>query len=65
MDVFESIVNMTNKEAANVLRHYTLLIIPARGNGKTIMNCAYRVAMAKAIQLLATTPDEEEPNESL
>lgn len=57
-DMFE----MTNQEAANILRnlvhHFTSMI--ARGNGKSLTVLRYAQAMGKAIDILEKTPDEKE-----
>lgn len=56
-DMFE----MTNLEAANILRklfrHFTQMI--ARGNGKSLTVLRYAQAMEKAIDILENTPDEK------
>lgn len=55
---WDDIANMTNKQAALVLRNHLKSIPAMRGNGKTMLLAAYFHAMMKAIWVLETTPDE-------
>ena len=56
-DMFE----MSNLEAANILRkitnYFTQMIV--RGNGKSLTVLRYTQAMGKAIDILEKTPDEK------
>lgn len=61
---YNRIVNMTNKEAAGVLKNLVTHSIVARANGKSMRDCAIHVALTKAIMLLDTTPDEEEKEDA-
>ena len=54
------IVNMTNKEAADILKNLVIHSNIARANGKAKRACAIHVALMKAIVLLDTIPDEKE-----
>lgn len=60
MDSWEAIANMTNKEAAAVIKNSMLTIMCGRANGKTMMVAALNVALIKAIAALENTPDEKE-----
>lgn len=57
---YNRIVNMTNKEAADILKDLVTHNIIARANGKSMLECKIHVALMKAIRLLDTTPDEED-----
>lgn len=63
MSQLEDMFEMSNREAANILRklvhHLTLMI--ARGNGKSLTVLRYAQAMSKAIDILENTPDEAKP----
>lgn len=58
-EMVDKIINMTNKEAADILRASMVWLSIARGNGKTARLIQYNVAMNKAIQILENTPDED------
>lgn len=49
---------MTNKEAANILRNMVNGWLYPRGNDKTTIILYRLAAMMKAIELLEDTPDE-------
>lgn len=51
------IATMTNKEAAEVLKNTTLLVMAGRGSGKTKMQLTYHTAIMKAIKCLEENPD--------
>ena len=55
-EVYEHIFNMSNKEAAFILKNTLISQSVARQNGKTVMATAMYVALAKAIKLLEETP---------
>ena len=57
---YNRIVNMTNKETADILKNLVTHSIVARANGKSMRDCAIHVALTKAIMLLDTTPDKKE-----
>lgn len=61
MSQLEDMFEMSNREAANILRkitnHFTSMI--ARGNGKSLTVLRYAQAMGKAIEVLENTPDEK------
>lgn len=60
MTEYEDILNMTNQEAANVLKNILLSNgRMARGNGKSTMALIHTQALFKAIALLEKTPDEK------
>ena len=61
---YNRIANMTNKEAAGVLKNLVTHRIVARANGKSMRDCAIHVALMKAIMLLDITPDEEEKEDA-
>lgn len=52
------IANMTNKEAAEVIRSLCINVIVGRGNGKTMMSLKYNTALMRAITILENLPDE-------
>lgn len=60
MGQVEDILEMTNQEAANILRRYMGYVITSygRGSAKTGMQLKQLQAFAKAIVLLENTPDE-------
>lgn len=53
----EKIVNMTNKEAAAVIKDLLLTAHVGRANGKTVMVAAVNTALIKAIAVLEKMPD--------
>lgn len=57
-------LEMTNKEAANILKLIlnTRICVLARGNGKSLMNLRIIQAFAKAIDILEKTPDNSRKN---
>lgn len=57
---YKRILNMTNKEAADILKKTLFTKNVARANGKSRLECTIHVALMKAIMLLDTTPDEKE-----
>lgn len=61
MEQLDDMFEMSNQEAANILRklvHHLTLMIP-RGNGKSLTILRYAQAMGKAIDILENTPDEK------
>ena len=58
MGQVDEMLEMTNKEAANILRLILNNANLPRGSGKTITFLRYRLALSKAIDLLEKTPDE-------
>lgn len=50
-------MEMSNKEAANLLSLILNNVIYPRGYGKTMLLFRYRLALAKAIEVLEKTPD--------
>ena len=58
--VYESIMNMTNKEAAAIIKNAIITQQVSRANGKTMMVAALNHALIKAIAVLENTPDEKE-----
>lgn len=57
---YKRILNMTNKEAADILKKTLFTKNVARANSKSRLECTIHVALMKAIMLLETTPDEKE-----
>lgn len=57
------ILNMTNKEAAEVIKNMMSTMHIGRSSGKTMINAALNTALIKAITVLENTPDKEETNE--
>lgn len=55
---YQKIANMTNKEAANVIKNMRINTTVGRANGKTMMVAAVNVALIKAIAALESMPDE-------
>ena len=56
--MIRDLVNMSNKEAATVLRNILgFYSSPARGSCKTQLVLIHTVALTKAIALLENTPD--------
>ena len=53
------ILNMSNEEAADVLRHMLVGFNPPRGNGKTRSTLKLIMALNKAIRALEAGPDEK------
>ena len=51
------ILNMTNKEAANIIRGLLINAIVGRGNGKSITSLKCNTALNKAVKCLEDTPD--------
>lgn len=61
MGQVEDMFEMSNQEAANILRNYMggyLITCYGRGGGKTAMQLRQLRAFAKAIDLLEKTPDK-------
>lgn len=56
-EVYERILNMTNKEAASVIKRIVNHQAIARANGKTTMIVEWNQALLKAIEVLEKTPD--------
>jgi hypothetical protein len=56
-EVYERILNMTNKEAASVIKRIVNHQAIGRANGKTIMIAEWNHALLKAIEVLEKTPD--------
>lgn len=59
-DQVEKILNMTNKEAAAIIKNTLMTQFVGRANGKTMMVAALNCALIKAIGVLEKTPDEKE-----
>lgn len=59
-ETFERIANMTNKEAAVIIRNTLMNKTIGRQNGKTMIVAALNHALIKAIVALQNTPDEKE-----
>ena len=61
MSQLEDMFEMSNREAANILRkitnHFTQMI--PRGNGKSLTALRWAQAIQKAIDILEKTPDEK------
>lgn len=55
--MYEQIANMSNKEAAEVLKKLTLNAMVGRCAGKTTMMLTINTALIKAIAALENTPD--------
>lgn len=53
------ILNMSNEEAADILRHMLVGFNPPRGNGKAKSTQQLIMALNKAIYALETGPDEK------
>lgn len=51
-EMAENIANMSNKDAADILKCTLLHMNIARGNGKSIQTLMYNAALQKAIQAL-------------
>ena len=58
-EMAENIANMSNKDAADILRCNLIHMNIARGNGKSIQTLMYNTALQKAIQVLENMPDKE------
>jgi len=58
-DVYEKILNMTNKEAAAVIKNVICNQVVARANGKTILVATINQALFKAIVALENMPDSD------
>lgn len=56
----DKILNMTNKEAAAIIKNMMLNMHIGRSSGKTVMVAALNHALIKAIAVLENTPDEKE-----
>lgn len=54
MDVtcYEKIKNMTNKEAAELIKNLVIKMVDGRGNGKSVYSACINVALNKAIESL-------------
>lgn len=64
-DVYDKILNMTNKEAAAIIRKTLETRAVGRANGKTTMVATWTRALMKAIEVLENTPDEKEKDDVL
>ena len=53
------ILNMTNKEAAAIIKNTLMTQTIGRANGKTMMVAALNQALLKAIVALESTPDSD------
>lgn len=51
------IANMTNKEAAAVIKKSLIILAMARANGKSMQYTALSIALMKAVAALEKTPD--------
>ena len=60
MTDYDKILNMTNKEAAAVIKNMMVNTHIGRSSGKTMMVAALNTALIKAIAVLENTPDEED-----
>lgn len=58
-EMAENIANMSNKDAADILRCNLVHLNIARGNGKSIQTLIYNIALQKAIYALENMPGEE------
>ena len=58
-EMYKEIANMSNKDAADILRCNLIHMNIARGNGKSLQTLMYNTALQKAIQALENTPDKE------
>lgn len=56
-EVYERILNMTNKEAAAIIKDLLLNAHLGRANGKTIMVATVNTALIKAVAALEKMPD--------
>lgn len=56
---YEKIANMTNKEAAEVIKSMLINVQVGRGNGKTLGMLKYNTALQKAVAVLGNTPDSD------
>ena len=54
---FDKIANMTNKEAAAIIKDLLLNTRMGRANGKTIMVATVNTALIKAVAVLEKMPD--------
>lgn len=59
-EVYEKILNMTNKEAAAIIKNTLMTQAVGRANGKTMMVATLNHALIKAIAALENTPDKKE-----
>lgn len=57
MNDYSWIFEMTNKEAAAIIKNAVLNAKVARSNGKSVTQTALTVAFMKAVALLENTPD--------
>ena len=57
-EMAENIANMSNKDAADILRCNMIYANVARANGKSINTLLYTAALQKAIQALESMPEE-------
>jgi len=55
-----NIANMTNKEAAAVIKKSLIVLATARANGKSMRDTVLSIALMKAVAALEKTPDEKE-----
>lgn len=58
-EMAKNIANMSNKDAADILKCNLLQMIIGRGNGKSIQALMYNTALQKAIYALERMPDKE------
>lgn len=59
MQDFNDIINMTNQQAAEIIKMQLQIRFASmgRGNGKTFTNACVNAALMKAVDLLEKTPD--------
>lgn len=53
----DRIVNMTNKEAAEIIKKSMLNVAMARSNGKSMTHTVLSIALVKAVEALESMPD--------
>lgn len=59
MQDYKDIINMTNQQAAEIIKMQLQIRFASmgRGNGKTFTNACVNAALMKAVELLEKTPD--------
>lgn len=57
-EMVKNIANMSNKDAADILKCTLVHMNIARGNGKSIQTVMYNTALQKAIYALEHMPEE-------
>lgn len=56
-EAIADIANMTNKEAAAVIKKSLIILAMARANGKSMRDTVLNIALMKAVAALEKTPD--------